>query len=117
MLLYLFTCLLRLHLNEKGNGKSTNLQLSGRLWRRTVTNYKRHLMCWRIMLQVKGENDAVNVKRLPKKKAPPRFGRKLTAQQKANATHICVGAVLRSNTIAVSVLVHQMDVAISKGVY
>lgn len=39
---------------------------------------------------VKGENDAINVKRLPKKKAPPRFGRKLTAQQKANATHICV---------------------------
>lgn len=38
---------------------------------------------------VKGENDAINVKRLPKKKAPPRFGRKLTASQKENATHIC----------------------------
>lgn len=43
-------------------------------------------------MQVKGENDAINVKRLPKKKAPPRFGRKLTASQKENATHICAGA-------------------------
>lgn len=50
--------------------------------------------CLAAALQVKGENDTVNVKRLPKKKAPPRFGRKLTAQQKANATHICVGARL-----------------------
>lgn len=39
---------------------------------------------------VKGENTKVNVKRLPKKQAPPRFGRKLTAGQKALATHICV---------------------------
>ena len=67
------------------------------------------------MLQVKGENDAVNVKRLPKKKAPPRFGRKLTAQQKANATHICVGAVLSCcNTTAISVLVCRMDIAMSE---
>ena len=30
------------------------------------------------------------VKRLPKKPAPKRFGRKLTAAQKELATHICV---------------------------
>ena len=66
------------------------------------------------MLQVKGENDAVNVKRLPKKKAPPRFGRKLTAQQKANATHICVGAMTRSNTTAIAFLVCCKDIAISE---
>jgi rubredoxin len=30
------------------------------------------------------------VKRLPKKPAPARFGRKLTAAQKERATHICV---------------------------
>ena len=41
-------------------------------------------------LQVKGENTSVNVKRLPKKPAPPRFGRKLTAGEQALATHICV---------------------------
>ena len=45
-------------------------------------------------LQVKGANDTVNVRRLPKKKAPPRFGRKLTAAQKENATHICAGLPL-----------------------
>jgi rubredoxin len=39
---------------------------------------------------VKGENTSVNVKRLPKKPAPPRFGRKLTAGQMALATHVCV---------------------------
>ena len=39
---------------------------------------------------VKGENTTVDVNRLPKKAAPPRFGRKLTAAQKARATHICV---------------------------
>jgi hypothetical protein len=33
---------------------------------------------------------AVDVKRLPKKPAPARFGRKLTATQKANATAICI---------------------------
>ncbi|ONK58906.1 uncharacterized protein A4U43_C08F940 [Asparagus officinalis] len=32
----------------------------------------------------------VNVKRLPKRPAPPRFGRKLTETQKARATHICL---------------------------
>lgn len=42
-------------------------------------------------LQVKGENEKVNVKRLPKKAAPPRFGRKLTARQQELASHICVG--------------------------
>lgn len=43
-----------------------------------------------VIVYVKGENTAVNVKRLPKKPAPQRFGRKLTAAQKALATHICV---------------------------
>ncbi|KAK9063112.1 hypothetical protein SSX86_016982 [Deinandra increscens subsp. villosa] len=32
----------------------------------------------------------VEVKRLPKRPAPPRFGRKLTDAQKARATHICL---------------------------
>ncbi|PWA82382.1 rubredoxin family protein [Artemisia annua] len=32
----------------------------------------------------------VDVKRLPKRPAPPRFGRKLTDAQKARATHICL---------------------------
>ncbi|CAM8903373.1 unnamed protein product [Rhodiola kirilowii] len=32
----------------------------------------------------------VDVKRLPKRPAPPRFGRKLTDTQKARATHICL---------------------------
>lgn len=32
----------------------------------------------------------VDVKRLPKRPAPPRFGRKLTEAQKARATHICI---------------------------
>jgi hypothetical protein len=39
--------------------------------------------------QVKGENTSVNVKRLPKKSAPARFGRKLTAKQMELASHIC----------------------------
>lgn len=39
---------------------------------------------------VRGENSDINVKRLPKKPAPSRFGRKLTATQKERATHICV---------------------------
>ncbi|CAG9467492.1 unnamed protein product [Pedinophyceae sp. YPF-701] len=38
----------------------------------------------------KGENTSVDVKRLPKKAAPKRFGRKLTASQKELATHICI---------------------------
>lgn len=42
------------------------------------------------LIYVKGENDKINVKRLPKKPAPPRFGRKLTAKQKELASHICV---------------------------
>lgn len=44
-----------------------------------------------VCAQVRGENDKVNVKRLPKRPAPPRFGRKLTARQRELATHICVG--------------------------
>nr|AGV54433.1 rubredoxin family protein [Phaseolus vulgaris]AGV54669.1 rubredoxin family protein [Phaseolus vulgaris] len=32
----------------------------------------------------------VDVKKLPKRPAPPRFGRKLTETQKARATHICL---------------------------
>ncbi|BDA49209.1 hypothetical protein COCOBI_13-3190 [Coccomyxa sp. Obi] len=39
---------------------------------------------------VKGENKEVQVKRLPKRPMPPRFGRKLTAAQRELATHICV---------------------------
>lgn len=42
------------------------------------------------IVYVKGANEKVNVKRLPKKAAPPRFGRKLTANQRDLATHICV---------------------------
>lgn len=32
----------------------------------------------------------VDVKKLPKKPAPARFGRRLTAAQKARATHLCI---------------------------
>ena len=49
---------------------------------------RRHAFC--CVRQVKGENNDVMVKRLPKKPAPKRFGRKLTASQKELATHICV---------------------------
>eukprot|EP00798_Chlamydomonas_sp_ICE-L_P000241 gene241-4005_t len=41
-------------------------------------------------IYVKGDNETINVKRLPKKNAPPRFGRKLTSGQLALASHICV---------------------------
>lgn len=41
------------------------------------------------LVYVKGDNNDINVKRLPKKPAPKRFGRKLTAAQKEFATHIC----------------------------
>lgn len=34
--------------------------------------------------------DEIDVKRLKSRPSPPRFGRKLTAQQKARATHICL---------------------------
>ena len=34
--------------------------------------------------------DSVNVKRLPKRPAPPKFGRKLSAAEKARASHICI---------------------------
>lgn len=39
---------------------------------------------------VQGDNVDYPVKRLPKKPAPARFGRRLTATQKERATHICV---------------------------
>jgi len=39
---------------------------------------------------VKGENTLINVKRLPKKPAPARFGKKLTAGQLALASYVCV---------------------------
>jgi DNA-directed RNA polymerase subunit RPC12/RpoP len=39
---------------------------------------------------VQGDNVDIPVKRLPKKPAPARFGRRLTAAQKERATHICV---------------------------
>lgn len=39
---------------------------------------------------IRGENVDIDVKRLNKKPAPPRFGRKLTAAQLERATHICV---------------------------
>ena len=42
------------------------------------------------LVVMKGENTTVDVKRLPKKAAPARFGRKLTAAQKARATHLCI---------------------------
>ena len=34
--------------------------------------------------------DTIDVKRLPKRPAPPRFGKKLSAAQKERASHICV---------------------------
>ena len=46
--------------------------------------------------QVKGANDDINVKRLPKKAAPQRFGRKLTASQRELASHICIVSALSS---------------------
>lgn len=39
------------------------------------------------IVYVRGENETINVKRLGKKQAPPRFGRKLTEGQLARATH------------------------------
>merc|ERR1719428_39095 len=36
-----------------------------------------------VIVYVKGSNDSINVKNLGPKPAPPRFGRKLTAEQKA----------------------------------
>lgn len=42
------------------------------------------------LIYVKGENIAFDVKRLNAKPAPARFGRKLTAAQKARATHLCI---------------------------
>ena len=48
--------------------------------------------------------DEINVKRLKARPSPPRFGRKLSAQQKARATHICLdcGCVLRTPVDACS---------------
>jgi rubredoxin len=42
------------------------------------------------LVVIKGANDSVDVKKLPKKAAPARFGRRLTAAQKARATHLCI---------------------------
>lgn len=42
-----------------------------------------------LAVQVRGESP-VNVKKLNKKPAPARFGRKLTNSQKEFATHICI---------------------------
>ena len=39
---------------------------------------------------IKGANASVDVKRLPKKPAPARFGRKLSSAQKARASHLSV---------------------------
>eukprot|EP01026_Neomeris_dumetosa_P021358 TRINITY_DN186_c0_g1_i2.p1 TRINITY_DN186_c0_g1~~TRINITY_DN186_c0_g1_i2.p1 ORF type:complete len:230 (+),score=25.67 TRINITY_DN186_c0_g1_i2:111-800(+) len=39
---------------------------------------------------VQGANTSINVKRVPNRPAPKRFGRKLTENQKKLATHICV---------------------------
>ena len=50
----------------------------------------RDLRSIRALDAAQGENTEVNVKRLPKKPTPPRFGRKLTAQQRERATHICL---------------------------
>merc|ERR1711977_789374 len=43
-----------------------------------------------VIVYVKGANETVNVKNLSPKPAPRRFGRKLTAEQKTLATHICI---------------------------
>merc|ERR1719313_1523977 len=43
-----------------------------------------------VIVFVKGPNDTINVKNLSPKPAPRRFGRRLTAEQKALATHICI---------------------------
>lgn len=42
------------------------------------------------VVYVKGENASVNVRRLPKKAAPARFGKSLTPQQQELASHICL---------------------------
>ena len=42
------------------------------------------------LVYVRGENTSIDVKRLNKKPAPPRFGRTLNSKQKERATHICV---------------------------
>merc|ERR1719335_1309219 len=43
-----------------------------------------------VLVYVKGSNETVDVKNLSPKPAPRRFGRKLSAEQKALATHICI---------------------------
>lgn len=57
-------------------------------------------------MQVRGENEKVNVKRLPKKPAPPRFGRKLTPRQRELASHICVGECCGSKELLVYLCAH-----------
>lgn len=41
------------------------------------------------VIVVRGDASDINVKRLNKRQAPGRFGRKLTAAQRERATHIC----------------------------
>jgi hypothetical protein len=55
---------------------------------RTAINAKQNDVDF-IILRGK-QADEVNVKRLKARPSPPRFGRKLTAAQKARATHICL---------------------------
>jgi rubredoxin len=43
-----------------------------------------------VIVFVKGSNSSVNVRNLGIKPAPRRFGRKLTSEQKENASHICI---------------------------
>merc|ERR1719277_2743761 len=43
-----------------------------------------------VIVYVKGSNSSINVRNLGIKPAPRRFGRKLTTEQKENASHICV---------------------------
>lgn len=43
-----------------------------------------------LCLGLQGPNVDYNIKRLPKKPAPARFGRRMSAAQKARATHICI---------------------------
>ena len=43
-----------------------------------------------IVVRDKAIVDAIDVKRLPKRPSPPRFGKKLSAAQKERASHVCV---------------------------
>merc|ERR1712146_73731 len=43
-----------------------------------------------VIVYVKGSNESINVKSLSPKPAPSRFGRRLSPDQKALASHICI---------------------------